>query len=146
MNSPTAIMETQTSLLRSLFSCRHLLVLPQSVTYWNGRSSIPQVDRFSISYRDETSARLWITHTHTHRHTHIHTHCVSFLCFSWLKNFFWLEYLVLNFVSDMSKYIFVWKFFELIPAWYRVFSLKFFSCKGQKAQKRHATIEWTLEN
>ena len=28
--------------------------------------------------------------------------CVSFLCFSWLKDFLWFDYLVLNFVSDMS--------------------------------------------
>ena len=27
--------------------------------------------------------------------------------------------------------IFIWKFFELISAWYSVFSLKHFSCKGQ---------------
>ena len=27
--------------------------------------------------------------------------CVSFLCFSWLKDFLWFEYLVLNLVSDM---------------------------------------------
>ena len=27
--------------------------------------------------------------------------CVSFLCFSWLKDFLWCENLVLNFVSDM---------------------------------------------
>ena len=27
--------------------------------------------------------------------------CVSFLYFSWLKDFLWFEYIVLNFVSDM---------------------------------------------